>query len=414
MLHGSGGMIVGGEAFRAAARGLAERGYVVLLVHYFDRTGTTMSDLRIAKENFATWVETIGDAVDHAAGFPNVDETRIGLVGFSLGAYLSLSEAVFDPHVKGVVEFFGGLPAVLNDKVKAMPPTLILHGEADKVVPVAEARNLERLFKENGVTFEMKLYPSSGHAFFGEDGLDSMKRTSRSWRNTSRGRNRWPGGRIDCDAPAAESASPSPNTPCPGRRPSGRRQGVSTPADCQAGRSRRPDRETCAGLAPFVFGAEGRWKATRPSRRGATTNLISLSSTRRSAARIARRRSCSPPRNSVTGTKRSNSGCNPGRNAASNAAGADEPSANGPLNRRRAGSNRPCSQQLARRRPVPTGPTKTAASIRSTPATDRRTAPPSPGSPPTPRGRPASAPRRASGRRRTPRPGSRSPRDGRS
>ena len=177
MLHGSGGMIVGGEAFRAAARGLAERGYVVLMVHYFDRTGTTMSDLKIAKQHFATWVETVGGAVSHAASLPNVDATRIGLVGFSLGGYLALSEAVFDPRVKAVVEFFGGLPSPLNDKVKAMPPTLILHGEADKVVPVAEARNLERLFQDNGVTFEMKLYPESGHAFFGADGFDSMKRT---------------------------------------------------------------------------------------------------------------------------------------------------------------------------------------------------------------------------------------------
>lgn len=177
MLYGSGGMTVGGPAFRAAARELAGRGYVVLMVHYFDRTGTTFSNPKIAKESFTAWVETVGDAVAHAAGLPSVDSSRIGLVGFSLGAYLSLSEAVFDPRVKGVVEFFGGLPDVLNDKVKAMPPTLILHGEKDPIVPVKEARNLEGLFKENGVTFEMKLYPEAGHAFFGEDGLDSMKRT---------------------------------------------------------------------------------------------------------------------------------------------------------------------------------------------------------------------------------------------
>jgi len=177
MLHGSGGMLIGGEAFRAVARELAKRDYVVLMVHYFDRTGTKFADPKSIKDNFTPWVEIVGDAVGHAAAMPNVDPDRIGLVGFSLGAYLSLSEAVFDPRVKGVVEFFGGLPATLADKARAMPPTLILHGEADKVVPVSEARDLERLLKDNAVPFEIQIYPESGHAFLGDDGLDSLKRT---------------------------------------------------------------------------------------------------------------------------------------------------------------------------------------------------------------------------------------------
>ncbi len=177
MLHGSGGMVIGGDAFRGIARELAKRDYVVLMVHYFDRTGTKFGDPKIIKDNFTSWVETVGDAVKHAATLPAVDPSRIGLVGFSLGAYLSLSEAVFDPRVKGVVEFFGGLPASLADKAKAMPPTLILHGEADKIVPVKEARDLQRLLQANGVPFEIKIYPDSGHAFLGEDGLDSLNRT---------------------------------------------------------------------------------------------------------------------------------------------------------------------------------------------------------------------------------------------
>ena len=32
-----------------------------------------------------------------------------------------------------------------------MPPTLILHGEKDQVVPVFEARKLEKLFKDRQV-----------------------------------------------------------------------------------------------------------------------------------------------------------------------------------------------------------------------------------------------------------------------
>ena len=179
MLHGAGGMnpLGGGEAFRAVAKVLAGEGYVVLVVHYFDRTDTKFSDLETSKKHFAAWMETIGDAVGHATEMASVDPDRIGLVGFSLGAYLALSEATFDPRIKGVVEFFGGLPRNLADRVKSMPPTLILHGAADPIVPVQQAHDLERLLTEGGITHETHIYPLAGHGFLGADGIDCVKRT---------------------------------------------------------------------------------------------------------------------------------------------------------------------------------------------------------------------------------------------
>jgi carboxymethylenebutenolidase len=177
VLHGSGGPELGGVAFRAMARELARRGYVAHFVHYFDRTGTIFGDDKTNREHFATWARTVADAVTFATKQENVDPRRVGLLGYSLGAYLSLSEAVFDKRVKAVVEYFGGLPEPLVDRAKEMPPTLILHGEADPIVPVKEAHTLERLIQENGVTYEMHLYPKAGHAFLGADGHDSARRT---------------------------------------------------------------------------------------------------------------------------------------------------------------------------------------------------------------------------------------------
>src|SRR5262249_29590891 len=163
VIHGAGGMTIGGPLFRESARRLARRGYVAHVVHYFDLTGTMVADLPTMKTHFAAWMRAVPDGVTNAAKQPNVDPSRVGLLGFSLGSYLSLSLSVFDPRVSAVVEYFGGLPDVLVKDVTSLPPTLILHGDGDKVVPVSEAKALEKLCKEKQVPYEVRIYPGQGH-----------------------------------------------------------------------------------------------------------------------------------------------------------------------------------------------------------------------------------------------------------
>lgn len=177
LLYGSGGMDVGGPMFQAAAQSLAHQGFVVYLPHYFDKTGTRFAKFEDDQKYFATWLKTVADAIDYATRQPNVDARRLGLAGFSLGAYLSLALASVDRDVKAVVEYFGGLPEFFAGHMETMPPTLILHGAADRIVPVNEAYKLEALFKSKNVPYEIKIYPQQGHGFFGADGEDALKRT---------------------------------------------------------------------------------------------------------------------------------------------------------------------------------------------------------------------------------------------
>ena len=145
VIHGSGGMTLGGPSFRVIARNLAKRGYVAHVVHYFDLTGTTIADRSTMEKHFASWMRTLAEAITNLENQPNVDAKRIGLVGFSLGGFLSVSLSVYDHRVLAVADYFGGLPDVLAKDVKALPPLLILHGDADLIVPVAEAKKLEAL-----------------------------------------------------------------------------------------------------------------------------------------------------------------------------------------------------------------------------------------------------------------------------
>src|SRR5882672_3007413 len=145
-LYGSGGGVSG---MSEPAGMLAAQGFAVFVLHYFDRTGTTQAnDKQTIFRNFPAWGKTVWDAISHIEKHPQVDAQRIGLLGFSLGAYLALSVASFDSRVKAVVEFFGGLPKEMKLFMRRLCPVLILHGEADPTVPVQEAYDLQNLLEK--------------------------------------------------------------------------------------------------------------------------------------------------------------------------------------------------------------------------------------------------------------------------
>jgi carboxymethylenebutenolidase len=173
-LHGSSGIREGWV--EQPARLMAQRGYSVFVVHYFERTGTLWADYATTRRHFPDWMRAIGDAIHFAAQQSAVDASRIGLLGFSLGAYLALSVATMEPRVRAVVEFFGGMPQELHG-FRRMAPVLILHGEQDRIVPVSEATRLQQLLEQTQTPYEMKLYPSAGHGFTGLQLFDAFQRT---------------------------------------------------------------------------------------------------------------------------------------------------------------------------------------------------------------------------------------------
>jgi carboxymethylenebutenolidase len=173
-LHGAGGNISGMEPYVTM---LAAEGFAVYLLHYFDRTGVEPADLQSMKRNFPLWMKTLWDAVSFIETQPQVDRERIALLGFSLGAYLSLANSAIDPRVKAVVEFFGGMPKEMRLFMRRLCPVLILHGEADPTVPVEEAYQLQKLLEKKGIAYEIKIYPEAGHGFETEIWSDAGPRS---------------------------------------------------------------------------------------------------------------------------------------------------------------------------------------------------------------------------------------------
>jgi carboxymethylenebutenolidase len=173
-LYGAGGNISGMERYASV---LATQGFAVYLLNYFDRTGTEFADKQIIFRNFPLWMKTLWDAISFVEKQPQVDASRIALLGFSLGAYLSLATSAIDPRVKIVVEFFGGMPKEMKLFMRRLCPVLILHGEDDATVPVEEAYNLQKLLEKKNIPYEIKIYPKVGHGFETETWKDAGQRS---------------------------------------------------------------------------------------------------------------------------------------------------------------------------------------------------------------------------------------------
>src|SRR3954470_18676757 len=166
VLHGSGGAAsYWMDQFGPA---LNKFGAAIYAPHYFDKTETRWASTEIILDgrHFIAWLKAVQDALDYIAGRPRVDPGRIGVVGVSLGAYLAVALGIEERRIQAVVEISGGVPLGWEDRLRGeMGPGLFLHGERDQVVPVSEARKLEKLLKEHGVKHESAIFPDETHWF---------------------------------------------------------------------------------------------------------------------------------------------------------------------------------------------------------------------------------------------------------
>jgi dienelactone hydrolase len=179
LLHGSGGLhFYSGDATHRYARGLVSQGFVAVVVHYFDATGTFSAGDEEERRCYDEWVKTVRRAISAVRARPDVDTARVGLLGHSLGAYLAIGVAAEDRRVAAVVDISGGLEPWIAKRVTHLPPALILHGMDDDVVPPSASALLARFLADHHVPYEMRLYPREGHKFEARAESDALARAA--------------------------------------------------------------------------------------------------------------------------------------------------------------------------------------------------------------------------------------------
>jgi phospholipase/carboxylesterase len=91
---------------------------------------------------------------------------RLALVGFSQGTMMSLYVGLRrDRPIAGILGFSGAMigPETLEAEIRSKPPVLLIHGEADDMVPVAALMQAAGALGKTGVTAQWHICPRLGH-----------------------------------------------------------------------------------------------------------------------------------------------------------------------------------------------------------------------------------------------------------
>lgn len=165
---------------RAFARRLAEAGFACMVVSYTSMTsgGGVLAD--IARRKFLEGVAA--DALEHLRVQPEVDASRVAVIGFSLGGYFALHLVAGRTPPQAAVVYYGVYPAAEAFMPTLSVPLLVLQGERDDPAFVQAAASAAQVAAANGRSCELITYAGAVHQFdlfqpYGQPARDAWART---------------------------------------------------------------------------------------------------------------------------------------------------------------------------------------------------------------------------------------------
>lgn len=182
LLHGAGGFDRRIADYNHYASELANQGIDAYLVYYYSTQDETMmtNGFSVFERRYEAWAKMVGELAEHLEAQKD-SNGKVGLVGFSNGGILATGASTLDPKINAAVIYYGTEPWPLAERAKRFPPLLILHGDADQVIPVNAGHQLAALAKSVGAKTDLVIYPGEAHGFGADtkkkNGADGLKRT---------------------------------------------------------------------------------------------------------------------------------------------------------------------------------------------------------------------------------------------
>ncbi len=111
----------------------------------------------------------------------NIDRAT-GLMGFCVGGLMTYIVASRYPDLAAVVPFYGGgYDPTPQEVARVNAPVLAFYGRRDQSVPMAQVAKIERMYKEAGKDYTVKVY-DAGHAFINPDhGMGNERAAAEAW-----------------------------------------------------------------------------------------------------------------------------------------------------------------------------------------------------------------------------------------
>jgi carboxymethylenebutenolidase len=131
-----------------------------------ERDATRMLATAMSPEGRLRFAVDLLGAVEYLKGRPEVDEGRIGSIGFCMGGALSGLLATLSPELRAAVIFYGNNPP--PERVPDIRARVLgIYGGEDARI-TGSVPELEAAMREAGKSFEYHVYPGAPHAFFND------------------------------------------------------------------------------------------------------------------------------------------------------------------------------------------------------------------------------------------------------
>jgi phospholipase/carboxylesterase len=109
--------------------------------------------------------------IDRVLAETGLPDDKLALVGFSQGTMMSLFVALRRAKpIAGIVGYSGRLiaPEMLAAEIKSRPPVVLVHGDADEIVPVVVLPEAVNTLKATGVPVDAYVRPGLPHSIDAE------------------------------------------------------------------------------------------------------------------------------------------------------------------------------------------------------------------------------------------------------
>ena len=140
--------------------------------------GISRLDPAIALAGVRAAAPFVDSFLDNIFAEHGLDETKTALVGFSQGTMMSLHVGLRRPRkLAGIVGFSGMLagPELLETEARNKPPILLLHGDADEMLPHTLTQRAAQALAGAGIETRMHIVQGVGHTI-DETGLQLAAR----------------------------------------------------------------------------------------------------------------------------------------------------------------------------------------------------------------------------------------------
>ncbi len=158
------------ENIKDISRRFADQGYAVLAVDLFTGRSRAICMFRVMSSLLMNPLHNRGihdlkAALTLLSEQPDVDNSRLGAVGYCMGGSFAIAWACTDDRLKAIAPYYAGNPRPLEAVARLCP---VVGSYPDNDFTTKQGQKLDVELERYQVPHDIKIYPGAKHSFFND------------------------------------------------------------------------------------------------------------------------------------------------------------------------------------------------------------------------------------------------------